>query len=295
MRLLEIGDGLKSIKVPDKYYSDWEGDSAVLFYDSNNEFAQIRISVVTADAENEEDSQAAFTQILQDAKEKGFEAKITDDKSYYHFSEESESDGEQINLSFFIIGFKSHIIIMSITVPTTYAQNNKGEVDAIFTEMESCIPSISELSLKTSTIFEPKYTDFMDIEERAAAMFEIDARALAEHHQEGKSLPQIQRSLDAELFTPQHTNELQSVGLALGDYIQTVYPDFHWAVTRDEYGRDWSLQYKTLSLSVFPMTMISKRVEDGESVNVQELVDNLVAQVIQMEASGKFGVLDHNG
>lgn len=46
-------------------------------------------------------------------------------------------------------------------------------------------------------------------------------------------------------------------------------------MVEDEYGRDPAIRYKRSSLLAFPRTMLSKRVEDGESVNVVELYDGL--------------------
>ena len=39
----------------------------------------------------------------------------------------------------------------------------------------------------------------------------------------------------------------------------------------DEYGKDVCVRHKESTLLIFPQTMISKRIEDGEQVNIAEL------------------------
>jgi hypothetical protein len=60
-------------------------------------------------------------------------------------------------------------------------------------------------------------------------------------------------------------------------------------MVEDEYGRDPAIRYKETSLLVFPMTMISKRVEDGEELNVLELFDGLAKQLAELIEEGVYG------
>ena len=60
-------------------------------------------------------------------------------------------------------------------------------------------------------------------------------------------------------------------------------------MVEDEYGRDPAIRYKESSLLVFPMTMISKRVEDGEELNVLELFDGLAKQLAELIEEGVYG------
>jgi hypothetical protein len=60
-------------------------------------------------------------------------------------------------------------------------------------------------------------------------------------------------------------------------------------MVEDEYGRDPAIRYKETSLLVFPMTMISKRVEDGEELNVIELFDGLAKQLAELIDEGVYG------
>ena len=74
----------------------------------------------------------------------------------------------------------------------------------------------------------------------------------------------IQRVLDQGVVEPEATYTLQALGLAFGRAFLNEFPHYDWWMVEDEYGRDPAIRYKETTLLVFPMTMISKRVEDGE-------------------------------
>ena len=84
--------------------------------------------------------------------------------------------------------------------------------------------------------------------------------------------------LEKKVFTQDQTYELQCMGIVLGD----VFVDdmgFRWVIVQDQYGRDPAIQYKQTSIILYPLTMISKRIERGEVVDVFELYNGIVAQV----------------
>jgi Domain of unknown function (DUF3806) len=82
----------------------------------------------------------------------------------------------------------------------------------------------------------------------------------------------LQTILDSSWIAPDETWKLQSLGITLGDIlVQTM--GLIWVAVEDEYGRDPALRDADTSTLVFPMTMISKRIERGETVSVTELLD----------------------
>ena len=50
-------------------------------------------------------------------------------------------------------------------------------------------------------------------------------------------------------------------------------------MVEDEFGRDPAIRYKETTLLLFPLTMISKRIEDGELVNVMAIYEGLEEHV----------------
>lgn len=82
----------------------------------------------------------------------------------------------------------------------------------------------------------------------------------------------LQRILDERLVTPSQTQELQAMGIILGDLLAKEL-GMHWVVYHDRLGRSKALRYRDTQEYLFPMTMISRRRE----------VDNLepVADIYQ--------------
>jgi hypothetical protein len=88
----------------------------------------------------------------------------------------------------------------------------------------------------------------------------------------------IRAILVGGVFKPEQTYQLQSLGVVLGDvFVQDM--GFTWVMVEDEYGRDPALRYEESDILLYPLTMISKGVEDGQTVDVFDLYNGLAAQV----------------
>jgi hypothetical protein len=85
-------------------------------------------------------------------------------------------------------------------------------------------------------------------------------------------LPVLQRLIDDKVFPKTQTYELQCLGVVFGDVLASEYP-LKWVMVTDEYGTDPTLRFKATSIQANALTMISKRIERGEKVNVQYLFD----------------------
>jgi hypothetical protein len=90
-------------------------------------------------------------------------------------------------------------------------------------------------------------------------------------------LPALQRVLDERLLQPEQTWELQSLGVAFGDVLADMVMGLAWCEVTDEYGTDPTLRFRETSFQVNALTMISKRVETGRPVRLQDLVAQTVA------------------
>jgi hypothetical protein len=86
-----------------------------------------------------------------------------------------------------------------------------------------------------------------------------------------KDLPILQRLLDDKAFEKNHTYQLQSLGVAFGDVLASEL-GLRWVMITDEYGTDPTLRFKSTSININALTMISKRVERNERVDVVELL-----------------------
>ena len=95
----------------------------------------------------------------------------------------------------------------------------------------------------------------------------------------------IRAILDRNLYKPTRTYELQCLGIILGDaFVQEL--KMEWVMVEDEHSRDPAVRLPKTSIILFPLTMISKRVERGEEVDVFDLFNGVAAKVEQMQRQG---------
>ena len=84
-------------------------------------------------------------------------------------------------------------------------------------------------------------------------------------------LPILQGILDSGELTADDTYELQALGVAFGRALIAKVDGLDWAIIHDEYGSDPTVRYRNTTLCLNALTAISKRVEDGEEVDVADL------------------------
>jgi len=100
-------------------------------------------------------------------------------------------------------------------------------------------------------------------------------------------LPVLQRLIDDKVFRKTQTYELQSLGIAFGDVLATELP-LRWVMVTDEYGTDPTLRFTATTVQINALTMISKRIERGEEVNLTELLRSTREQLTRLSESGKL-------
>ncbi len=81
---------------------------------------------------------------------------------------------------------------------------------------------------------------------------------------------------------PSETVKLQSLGITLGDaFVQHL--NLKWMSVEDEYGRDPAVVLEGTSIVLFPLTMISKRIERGEDVDVYDIFEGVCNKVRELK------------
>ncbi|AEG00871.1 DUF3806 domain-containing protein [Methylomonas methanica] len=78
------------------------------------------------------------------------------------------------------------------------------------------------------------------------------------------------------------TLKLQCLGITFGDALAQKL-DLKWVAVEDEYGRDPALKVEGTSIVTFPLTSISKRIENGEEVDVFKLFENACAKINELK------------
>ncbi|HVU51678.1 MAG TPA: DUF3806 domain-containing protein [Polyangia bacterium] len=84
-------------------------------------------------------------------------------------------------------------------------------------------------------------------------------------------VPSLQRLLDDHAFAVTQTYELQCLGVAFGDILVSEL-GLRWVIVTDDYGRDPTLRFGETTIQINALTMISKRIERGEAVDLAVLL-----------------------
>lgn len=102
---------------------------------------------------------------------------------------------------------------------------------------------------------------------------------------EGK-LAVIRANLAGGWVGPEDTWKLQSLGIAMGDALAQDLM-LEWVTVDDEYGRQPALHWPGTSILAFPVTMISKRIEDGERLDIDVMYETTREQLNEIAFSGR--------
>jgi hypothetical protein len=86
-----------------------------------------------------------------------------------------------------------------------------------------------------------------------------------------RDMPILQRLIDDKVFKKSQTYEWQSLGIVFGDVLASELP-LRWVTITDEYGTDPTLRFRNTSININALTMISKRVERDEPVDLSRLL-----------------------
>lgn len=91
----------------------------------------------------------------------------------------------------------------------------------------------------------------------------------------------LQQLVDERVFSADQTFELQSLGAVFGDVL-VRQTGMHWAIVEDEYGVEAVVRYRDAHLIVGALTVILKRVEDEEPVEVHFLFEEVKKSVARL-------------
>ena len=109
--------------------------------------------------------------------------------------------------------------------------------------------------------------------------------AQAKYQTSAGKLGVIHAILDAKVFRTDQTFELQGLGIILGDALAKEL-GMTWMMVEDQYGTSPCLVLEGTSIVLYPQTMISKRIERGETVDVFDMFNGVAAKVAELRAKG---------
>ena len=88
----------------------------------------------------------------------------------------------------------------------------------------------------------------------------------------------LQLLLDRRAVDPSDRSTLQAMGVVLGDRLGDEL-GLHWVIYEDSLGRSRALRYRDSDTLLYPVTMISRRVEVGAEADVDSIYDKAVTAI----------------
>ncbi len=133
----------------------------------------------------------------------------------------------------------------------------------------------------------PQSADLSQLAKQRAVVERYLSSASREKYQTAAGkLGLLRALLEANKFKREQTYELQCMGVVFGDvFVQEL--GMEWIIVEDEHGRDPALRVPNTNIIIYPLTMISKRVEKGEAIDVFELFNGLADQIDELKNQRK--------
>jgi hypothetical protein len=97
----------------------------------------------------------------------------------------------------------------------------------------------------------------------------------------------IQAVLDAGWVNRTEGDKLRCLGVTLGDAIAQKM-QMEWVIVEDDSGRDPALRFPGTTVIAYPLSMISKRIDRGEVVDVADLFDGVCQHVLTMKSNPEY-------
>ena len=102
------------------------------------------------------------------------------------------------------------------------------------------------------------------------------------------TLLQLQPLVDQRLVHADNLLLAQGLGVVLGDALCNCLEGLHWCMVSDAYGTDPVVRMREQSLQVAARDMVIKRLENGNAVDLAELLDGVIDHLKRLIDSGEF-------
>lgn len=291
MKIFEIGDGQTIIKTPSHYYGASENEQTIQLYKGERDDEPvIRISVIYFERVKGVTQKDIITDFKEKATEYNVQAVSHSGKSYFSYDTDSS---ENLYMHIYEVMYGEHIVAISLTA--NKGQGDTDEVNSYKKEIVEMIKSIDALSSLEFPLLEPKYEDLYYLTEEVAKVLDLSTEELGGLYESGEVVHILQDILTRRDYEADDRVYYQALGMLFGSCIAYQYEDFHWVVVSDEYGREMALQYRDYAVQCFPISMITKRIEDGEDIDVNYLMEEVTSHIKSaVEKDKQFKVLDYN-
>ena len=94
-------------------------------------------------------------------------------------------------------------------------------------------------------------------------------------------LPVLQALVDHDAMRNANFEAWVAVGIAFGDALIACIPGLHWCLVTDQFRTHAALQFEQKAFSISAPTMLWKRVERGEPIDLAHITDELRSLVVE--------------
>ena len=139
------------------------------------------------------------------------------------------------------------------------------------------LPALPAVTAEDARISDLSFLDRQYMAQQRELLGDLAARKLGRQFSGDRDndLEILQQLLDRRLVRSDQTQELQAMGIIMGDLLASDL-DMHWVVYEDKLGRSRALRYRQTDEYLFPVTMISRRREVGNETPVATIYQKAV-------------------
>lgn len=92
-------------------------------------------------------------------------------------------------------------------------------------------------------------------------------------------LDTLQRIVDRELIDQKDSMTLQALGAVLGNVMEAEVRELEWKIYEDDLGRSRALCIRNTNECLFPVTMLSRRMETGLKPDVRKVYEDALERI----------------
>jgi len=136
----------------------------------------------------------------------------------------------------------------------------------------SCPNLFAQAKKNAPVISEPNWTNTTFLSNQRTLVDELARRHFGSQIRGDKSdLYILQRLIDNDAIARDDKASLQALGVVLGDVYTAEHKNLQWRIYEDELGRSHAICIKNSQHCLFPITMLSRRIEAGLNPNVERV------------------------
>lgn len=151
----------------------------------------------------------------------------------------------------------------------------------MFFALFSKVSLADKTQLQSVTLEELSWMDKNKIQQQKDKINELaKAKLGTQFNQTWNDISVLQRLINEKVVTTSDTANQEAMGVILGYVMQADFPlALEWKVYKDKAGRSKALCVKKTKECLFPITMLSRRMQLEMQPNVAQVYDNAIDQI----------------